>query len=132
MVLGGKEGVFYIAHGGMIDRAGETLVESPRYSDNEGFFRSRSKRGASVSGSVQAPDKAGIQKKFIKACMKEVRRIEKEIGFNEIYLFVPARLKNLVTDAMPARLGKMIIKTKTGNYHEEHPFEILKLLFVKP
>ena len=131
MVLGGKEGVFYLAHEGEIRKAGGCRVNDPKYSDNEGFFGKRSRGGATAAGSVREYPKQQVEAEFLKACKAEASRIEKEQGFNEVYLFVPARLKNSLQETLPVRIKKKIQKVKTGNHHEKHPFEILEMLQVK-
>jgi len=128
IVLGGREGVFYFAKDGQIEQVGSSSVSVPKYSDNEGFFRTRGRGGMSISGSVREFDKNELQKKFANACVSTLKQIQKAHSFEETYLFVPARLKNLIKEALPARVRKKIVKTKTGNHHEKHPFEILDLL----
>lgn len=131
IVLGTKEGVFYLAHNGAIETAGECSVETPKYSDNEGFFKMRAKRGIVASGSVREIDKAEMEKSFAKACRKRVSEIEKSAQIGEVFLFVPSRIKNLIQETLPVKTQKKIVKIKTGNHHEKHPFEILEMLRVK-
>jgi len=131
MVLGSKEGFFYLAHKGMIERIGICAVKNPKYSDNEGFFRVSGRGGANASGSVKEFDKQNLQKIFAKTCVAELKRIGKKHEIDELYLFVPSHIKNLLQEALPARLKKILVTIKTGNHHEKHPFEILEMLQVK-
>lgn len=127
LVLGAKEGVFYLAADGSIARVGKCKVETPHYSDNEGFYKSRSP-GAVTSGSVREIRKDLLEQQFADACGKQLRKMDKSVRFNDIILFVPARLKNRVREAMPVRMDKKIRKVITGNHHDDHPFELLELL----
>lgn len=130
-VLGGKEGVFYFAEKGNIEKIGSCAVHAPKYSDKEGFFRVSNRGGANASGSVKETDKQGLQKDFVKTCMAELKRIEKDFSAASLYLFIPSPIKNLFQTALPARLKNKLRKIKTGNHHEKHPFELLEMLQVK-
>lgn len=131
IVLGGRDGVFYFAHDGKIEKVGSCSVQVPKYTDNEGFFRTRGRGGMAVSGSVREFDKEDLQKKFAKECVSALKAIQKDHDFDDVYLYVPARTKNLVRESLPVRVQKKIVKTKTGNHHEKHPFELLEMLQVK-
>jgi hypothetical protein len=130
MALGGRAGVFYFAKDGAIEKIGECEIEYPHYSDKEGFFKSRS-RGAVVTGSVREIRKDLLEQQFADACGKTFRALDKSHKAKEIILYAPSRLKNRLTEALPKPAVTKIKRVISGDHHEKHPFELLKMLQVK-
>jgi len=125
IVTAKQHGVFYVAHEGVLDKAGVLEDPKEKYSDHEGFFSSFG-TGHTASGSVYEENKQEIIRKFSKKMSAEAGRLVRERNVGAIYLFVPDYVANEFKRDMPPALREMIRATFTGNYVEEHPFKLLE------
>ncbi|OGZ27695.1 MAG: hypothetical protein A2365_03560 [Candidatus Nealsonbacteria bacterium RIFOXYB1_FULL_40_15] len=126
IVTGRQEADIYVAENGKIDKIEEIEIPNSKYSDKEGFFKTRTGGRVIRSGSVLEFPKEKIMKDFLrelKTAMKDIRQRHK---FDSVYLFSPEFFHNQVFEALPKDFQKKTKETVFGDYCHSHPFEILK------
>jgi hypothetical protein len=127
VVTGSHTAVFYSASNGNIEKIKTIQVEKIKYSDNEGYFETRSSGDMIRSGFAQKDPDEIERSDFLKQFKAESSDLYKEVGdTDEFYLFSPPYMVNQIKKAMPDLMRKKTTKEVRGNYIEEHPFELIK------
>jgi hypothetical protein len=127
-VTGKQEAIFYRAHNGEIEKINEIKIESPKYSDKEGFFKTRMK-GAGVirAGSVLKPKKWKVINEFNRKFLSELKKIFKiEKNIISLYLFSPPYAHKIIENEIPPTIRKHLKILIKGDYCHKLPFEILE------
>lgn len=125
IVTGGFSGLYFLASDGQIKEIFRTEESQQHYSDREGFFQRSGQGKVFGSGAVYEENKVEREKRFIKTILNETSRLNKEIDFDEIYLFTPDYISNQITKHFPKEVRQKFIKVFEGNYIHDHPFAIL-------
>lgn len=125
IATGTKEGVLYLAGDGEIEKLKTFRVAKPKFSDREGFSRHGGKNG--VTGSSKEIDRHKMDLDFVKETVKQIKLVIGGKGVTDVIILTPAELKNELPKALPASLKSKVLAVIVGNYHEEHPFELIKL-----
>jgi len=125
LVTGKQEAVIYIAYKGVIEKIVEVKVETPKYSDREGFF-ARTGRGKNL-GSGSAYEDAGIEikKQFFNEISTKLKILAKNQKIRVLYLFTPVYMSKQLPAALPKSIANAIVAVYHGNFRSEHPFILL-------
>lgn len=125
LVLGKYFAIIYRLRNGEIVEKETITVDKPIYTDKEGRFESRGPRGRlQGSGSVYQQKDAYIQKDFLSALSKELKKINKP--YDNIYLFAPEHVIKNVEAGLPKLITKKVSHKFIGNFTKKHPTELLK------
>lgn len=128
VVTSNQESKMYLVKNDNIDLVDSFFVETPEYSDREGFFTSSGKRGVYGSGSVYEDKNEYIKDKFNHSLLENLL---KEIEINKaeaLYMFMPENNKNDVINILPDKIKEIIKMEIYGNYVGEHPFVFLTMI----
>jgi protein required for attachment to host cells len=129
IVAGQQSAVLYNAHNGEIKEIDRIHIETPVYSDREGFFATRTRRqGTARSGAVYENKKDETQRRFAKELNSKVQNLEKTNRFDQFYMCAPRPTASLILDKISNPLKDKIVKKVYGNLIEFHPFNILERL----
>lgn len=115
VVTGAHEAEFYVAHKGVIEKVHSFKVEKPQYSDKEGFSEDQEVKGK-------------VLQDFLLEFRQQGRDIYMKHMPDEVYMYTPDYMVNLVTEALPADAERNIIVTFRGNYYDKHPTELLEMI----
>jgi hypothetical protein len=136
MVTGEYEARLYLGHDGILDERGVIHLPKPRYSDREGLFKVRAKRGktsfgVSAGSTLREVQNRTAKKEFRARLKSELKRLAAE-DITRVYLFTPAHVRNEIEGMLPALLRRRLQATITGLYTHLHPFEVLKKIGKRP
>ncbi len=128
VVAGSRSAEILRAHEGEIESVDSLKMELPTYSDKEGFFTRSGKGMTFGSGSVLEENKKDFLFKFTKELGQRVEKAFQENSVENIHLFVPDHMKEMVADALSAEARKAVALTIEGNFVEDHPFDLLRMI----
>lgn len=129
IVAGQQSAVLYCAYKGEIKEIDRIHIETPVYSDREGFFATRTKRqGVARSGAVYENKKDELNNRFAKELSNRILKLDKFEKFSQFYLCASRPTVNLILDKMSNPQKNKIAKKTFGNLIELHPFNILERL----
>ncbi len=128
MAAGSRSAEIYSAHEGEIEKIDSIKMEVPTYSDKEGFFTRSGKGMTFGSGSVLEENKQELILKFVKELGEKVERSFQENSAENVYLFTPDHIKETILDNLSSEIRKEVVLTIEGNFVEEHPFDLLKMI----
>jgi hypothetical protein len=127
LVTGEQSGKLYRAERGALESIEEVAVPDPRYSDREGFFKQRTKRGRKFftirSGSPYESKDEKVHTDFTKAISELVVR---HADADALYVYCPSYFKTQLLNSMPPRARDLINFVFEGNFLKEHPFVLLE------
>ncbi len=126
IVTGRWDGVVYHAGDGEITELKKFRVPKPKYSDAEGFSSSKG-RGSFRAGSERELNRMKLDEAFVKEAVKFVKQAAGSKKYDAVFVFSPPELKQSLPAALPYSLRSKIRGTIVGNYHEHHPFDLVKL-----
>ena len=127
-VAGSRSAEIFRAHEGEIESIDSIKMELPTYSDKEGFFTRSGKGMTFGSGSVLEENKRDFLSKFVKELGQRVERALQESSAEEIHLFVPDHMKEMVLEAFSPEARKAVALTIEGNFVEDHPFDLIRMI----
>ncbi|MDP3953918.1 MAG: host attachment protein [bacterium] len=128
IVSGNQSGLFYIAQNGMIEKINEMSIETPKYSDKEGFSSNRSTNmGVISSGSSTETDKHVVWNKFIKEASEYISELHKKSEFEKIWLYCAPEIINDFRKGLPGPVASLVEKEFRGTYLKLSPVELLEL-----
>ncbi len=128
VVTGSHSVEIYYFYQGEIVKVDSFEMETPVYSDKEGFF---SRTGGGVrygSGSVLELNKEEILKKFIRELKIRIEKAFKERQVEEIFFFQPLYLKKIISDELSPVIKNKISLVVEGNFIGHHPFNLIKMI----
>ena len=102
------------------------MVETPKYSDREGHFKTRGHGMTLASGMVYEAKKEKIMQDFRREFKKTFKNILAANKPDQIYLFTPDYMAHEVQKLIPRQLAPILKKIIHGNFYEMHEFELLK------
>lgn len=127
VVAGFQSCKFYLAYRGKIAEVRSLHIESPQYSDREGFFEKKKGSDYYISGSVyESKKETYVRKKFLKNVAKNIKEAVEKRDPEHIYVFVPARIAKELREYVHPYQQKLIQKTFRGNFVGTHPFNLLE------
>jgi len=126
IVSGRRTADLYQCFNGEIDKIDSVTVETPKYSDKEGFFMRLGKGKFFKAGSALEDQNLEIDRRFIKELKDKVVLVSDE--FKEIYLFASDHAKKNLPDALPEKTRDKITLISQGNYLKEHPLKIVEMI----
>jgi hypothetical protein len=107
-------------------------VQTPHYSDREGFFMNSYKSaGVMKSGFPYENKDDKIRQDFLRTLRTTIQKISRQCDFDDLYLFVPSYLHQEAVKALPAAVKDRLKGVITGTYYREHPFVLLDKLQVQ-
>jgi len=135
ITAGSHDGMLYLAGDGSIKKISSFRVKKPKYSDKEGFLKTslRSSGGKGTegrntrSGSVRELDRREENRAFLQELKTSIANAAKQYVITDVYLFIPPALKEEALSVLPAKLLRRLRQRVVGNYHEHHPFELIRL-----
>ncbi|MEK7612194.1 MAG: hypothetical protein AAB407_02540 [Patescibacteria group bacterium] len=127
-VTGERAGKLYLAENGSLKELQTIRTPIPHYSDNEGFFMTRSGRGATRSGAVREPIRDKIRAEFMKLFAEALHDNAERHQPETVYFCAPQQVARIMQKSFHTSDRKRITKTIFGNRTDRHPFELLKLL----
>lgn len=131
IVAGRQSGDLYFAHNGEIDKIDSVRVETPTYSDKEGFFM-RVGRGMTLGRwSVLEEPKEETLNKFLKELKEKIQNFMKEKEVEEIYLFSSDFVRKGLPRVLSSEINQKIVGVFNGNFLKQHPFELIKKIKIQ-
>ena len=127
IVIGNYHGTVYQVADGEVEKKSEIKNEEPTRSDNEGMF----KRGGSEQysyGSVLESKDNEYQQRFSKEMFEILLGLSKEKKIDQIYLFRPQDMKNLIEKDWNRILQKTEVFYIDGNFVKNHPKELIEMI----
>jgi len=136
LVTGFQMADFHMAGNGEIRKLKSIRVPRRKYSDDEGYFASRSRTGKKrsgvvVSGAVREYPKQAILQEFLKLLEPELKTIYKKEKISSICLFSPNYAMNEVISAFPTALKNKIKFSIKGNFSHYTMTALLEKLDLK-
>jgi|SRR3989344_3131081 len=132
VATGEHEANLYTARTGIIEKVGHVRVTEPIYSDREGMFRSRTKRGKRAmtlrTGSPVEGKKQKMRTEFLKKLAAEIKKVDGKKDTSIIYLFSPLPIRNELYSALLKRHQELIMGEFEGNHTRRGPFGLLELI----
>ena len=125
IVTGRHTAEFYIAGNGKIIRKLGFRIDNPKYRDNEGFFTRTSQERTLGSGSIREINKPQLIKDFLKKVKIKTKSLALKEKPDQFIIFTPSYLSADVKKTLE-NLTNAKMKMINGNYHKEHPFNLLK------
>lgn len=125
---GRQTAVIYLAHQGQIREIDRYQEETPVYSDREGSFKKSGQGRDLAQGSVYENKKDYIEDRYKQALSARLKKILHKYDNAVIYFFCPKYISASIMASLPQNGVKKIAFCIDGNYHQEHPFELLKML----
>ena len=128
LAVSSHNAVFYEAGDGKITKVGAFKIPNRQYSDREGFFKTRSSRSPGVirSGSTYEPMKHEIVRETLRKTADELKKFYKPSDLSQIIIFCPSHIHTVVENSLPVLYRRKVSRVIKGNYHDLHPFELLK------
>ena len=132
IVVAGSHSVEILrVHKGEIELIDSLKMESPKYSDKEGFFV-RSGRGKIFgSGSALKEGKQDFLAKFTKELATRVEKAFQEEASELIYLFSPEHMREMILGKISSEVKEKMALVINGNFVDDHPFDLLKMIMEK-
>ncbi len=130
LVTGKQVAKAYMAENGVIDKVFEFKVDKPKFSDNEGAFKSSGHGKTIRSGSVREENKDVVLLEFLKLLDKELKQLGKGQypKIIDLYVLCPDYHKSVIQKALPKALSSKLKKLIEGNYLKTNRTGILELL----
>lgn len=125
LVMGRQAGVLYRATDGTIEEVDRFFVPTPKFSDNEGFFRAR---GDMYSGSVRESQKAYVFQEMMKDVVSSLKTWRVYSKPDETYVFAPAHLMYEILQRVKKTVGNTYARSYCGHYVQAHPFDLLAMI----
>lgn len=129
MIAAGQMGaIFYLVRNGELTKAASFELRKPRYSDHEGKFVRRGRGQFFAAGAVYEFDKQGMIKEFLRELEGRAKALMLKYKITASYLYAPAHLMQQIKTKIKKILGDSYMMSFRGNYHNSHPFELLKMI----
>lgn len=130
IIVSGKSKVsFLFAHQGEIKEVGKLEVPENKYSDREGFFKTRTKTGGVIySGSVLEDKKEEQRQKIKNKLGDKVKTLNSKYKITGLYLFAPDHLYNIMLSGIPVKMKKKMRGGGRGNYLKSKLLKFPKLI----
>ncbi|MEK7183057.1 MAG: hypothetical protein AAB776_00300 [Patescibacteria group bacterium] len=132
VVTGRVSAILYFAHEGVL-KVVERIEEKPEYfTDNEGFFESRTSRMGqgraltAASGSVREPYDDKRVGRFVRRLRVELWRQIHKATIADIYIFTPKGHE--ILSHLQTRVQNKVRRVIKGDFMHEHPFHLLERL----
>lgn len=122
---------FYLVRNGELTKAVSFELARPKYSDHEGKFVRRGRGKIFAAGAVYEFDKQGMIKEFLRELEGQTRASMLKYKITDSYLYAPAHLMQQIKTKITKILGDSYMMSFRGNYHNCHPFELLKMIGVR-
>jgi len=127
VVTGRQEAEFYRAGDGEVEKVAAFKVETPKYSDREGHFKTRGRGMVLASGAVYEAQKEKILQDFRREFKSSLKSVLANFSQpDRIYMYTPAYMATDVQGLFPRLVAGAIKKTIRGNFYGRHPFELLE------
>lgn len=136
VVTGFQTAGFYIAADGEMDKISSISIPRRKYSDDEGYYASRSRigkktSGVVVSGAVREYPKEAVLEEFLNLLEAELKIISKKEKISGICLFSPDYAMNEIKSAFPTALKNKIKFSIKGNFSHYSQIQLLEKLNLK-
>ena len=133
MVVAGKQtGIIYHISNGSVNVKNAIRIETPRYSDREGFFATRHRRiGTIRSGSVYENKKQVIESRFLEELIKKIKGIPLS-SYEQVFLFAPKYLLSRILQELPRTMQHKVTHVIAGTYTKKRIHELLQDLVEIP
>lgn len=124
LVAGKQDMHIYEVQNDSVEQAKEFKIPSPRFSDDERRYNSRSGPGHIRSYATREITDDEIIAKFISELKKQIKDFHPD-DFDRVYIFAPSQIKNRISEALPASFKKKVDAVIEGNYCSDGPLVIL-------
>jgi hypothetical protein len=126
VVSGAKQAKIYRASDSVLEVLDECKVETPKYSDKEGFFASTSRDGSTSAGSILNDVEKEAERSFMNELAVHLKSAGKVFSNSVVYVFAPSHVKNMVMRKIPAALKNNVRFVMSGNYAKMAPLTVLE------
>lgn len=134
LIVSGKQvaNLFFASNHGIVQLQ-EVKMETPKFSDNEGFSTHGPRgRQGSFSGSEHEIRESEIVQPFLKELRGAVKKILQEYKIKEIYIFMPDYMSRKVPGILTKQMQQLIRKEVIGNYIRFSPLSLLRKITPEP
>ncbi|HYE60319.1 MAG TPA: hypothetical protein VEA18_04005 [Candidatus Kapabacteria bacterium] len=130
LVTNTHHAVWYIQYDDRIERCGEMIEEKAHYSDNEGFFRTRSPRGTIRAGGPDLGngERAHETHEHILQVARKTAELKQQEDFIHYVVIAPDTMKNSIREALEKEAQIKEILHIPGN-HVHDQAEAIERLF---
>lgn len=129
IICGRQKAKVLLAKDGLLEKLEDFGIETPQYSDREGFFKTRIKDvGVAKSGAVYEDKKEKVKKELLKELKKRLKKVSFDKKTPVINLFSPDYLKNEAEEAVKQVFHKSKPSYYSGNFYSQSNFAVLEVL----
>lgn len=127
VVTGWQSCKLFFAKDGEVDILEDFETEKRKYSDNEGFFKAKSRNvGGMYSGIALEEDKSIIRKDFLEELIPKLDLLVKEKDIKDVYMFSPNEGLHSLDKHLNKNTKDIIKGFYAGNFTNYTPFELLQ------
>ncbi len=126
ITAGRRAADIYFAFQGKIEKIDSIKVETPKYSDKEGFFVRMGKGRVWGRGSVLEDQNEETDRKFLKELKEKTEEHTIKDEIENIYLFAASHVKKGLPEHLANNIRQRISFVIEGNYIKKHPFDLIK------
>ncbi|OHA22077.1 MAG: hypothetical protein A3G52_03005 [Candidatus Taylorbacteria bacterium RIFCSPLOWO2_12_FULL_43_20] len=126
IVVGRQEAVIYHASNGSVSLKDSFKFPTPRYSDNEGHFKTRVGGGVVRSGSARELNDEIMVGNFTRMLKARLESLKVDANFKKVYFFSPDHLRRHFMETMPKPLKDRVVDCISGNFFKFHPIDLVK------
>ncbi len=131
VATGKQDAVFYLAQNGILKSIDSFIIETPKYSDREGHFKTRGMGKTIRSGAVYENKKEKVITDFIKEFQKRFGAISKKHKLARLYVYSPSHMHTYIREALPKASQAKVTMEIEGNFFKTHPLTLLKKIHDK-
>ena len=131
VVAGSRSAEILKVYEGEIESIESFKMELPIYSEKEKSFARSSKSETYGAGSAVEENKQDFLAKFTKELAVRVEMAFQKSSPEFIYLFSPEHMKKMIMEKFSSEVKKKLTLTIDGNFVENHPFDLLKMVMEK-
>lgn len=115
IVAGKQAAVIYEIEKGLIERIDAFKIPRPKYSDNEGHFR---------TGASHEFKDEDVIKEFLREFKRRIKKLDKK--YESVYVLAPDKTKNRIPQSLTDELKRKLKKVVNGNFYYRSPVFILE------
>lgn len=126
VVTGKQEAKFFSIKNNTIELIDIIKISNPKYSDDEGFFMKQSHGSIISATNFEKRDAKPVIREFLTVFRERIKKIQPSYLLEDIYLFTPANMKNIIINQFPTKTKHNIKHLIEGNFFYRHPLDLIK------
>jgi hypothetical protein len=119
IVAGKQAAVVYEIRSGNLTRLDAIKIPTPKYSDNEGHFRTQSRGAVLRAGSVRESQDDNVINEFLREFSKLAKKLPTDRS--HIYIIAPSQTKNRLAETLIDSERRKVRHVTEGNFYYRSP-----------